>query len=97
MELQILLSDSKTKRLKALLRDNQLNIKQTIHFGSKDGQTYIDHGDKTKRENYIKRHQALNEDWNSINAGSLSRYILWGQSTDINKNINDYKKKFRLI
>lgn len=97
MELNIVLSDSKNKRLKAVIKDAGTNVKQTIHFGAKDGSTYIDHGDKTKRQNYIKRHQALNEDWDSINAGSLSRYILWGEHTDINRNINDYKRKFRLI
>jgi hypothetical protein len=95
MELDITLSDSKNKRLKAILKN--MHVKKTIHFGAKDGQTYIDHKDKTKRENYIKRHKALNEDWSSVNAGSLSRYILWGDNTDINRNINDYKKKFGLI
>ncbi len=95
MELDITLSDSKNKRLKAVLKN--MHVKKTIHFGAKNGQTYIDHGDKAKRENYIKRHQALNEHWGSINAGSLSRYILWGNHTDINKNINGYKKRFGLL
>ncbi len=90
-------SDSKTKRYKAILKDDVVGIKQTIQFGAKNGNTYIDHGDKKKRYNYIKRHQALNEDWNSINAGSLSRFILWGDDTDINNNIKDYKKRFKLL
>ena len=85
----IIKSTRKDKRLEAILKDGT-----SIHFGAKNGSTYIDHGDKKKRENYIKRHQ-VNEDWNTINAGSLSRFILWGDSNDIGKNILDYKKKFK--
>jgi hypothetical protein len=85
----IVKSTRKDKRFEAIFKDGT-----SIHFGSKNGSTYIDHGDKIKRENYIKRHQ-VNEDWNTINAGSLSRYILWGDSNDLGKNILDYKKKFK--
>jgi len=65
-----------------------------IHFGLKGGSTYIDHGDKNKRDAYIKRHQ-VNEDWTKINPASLSRYILW-HDKDINKNIKYYKNKFNI-
>ncbi len=65
-----------------------------IHFGS-NGQAYIDHGDEIKKKNYIKRHQ-VNEEWTKINPGSLSRFILWGPYTDINKNIKYYKNKFNI-
>jgi hypothetical protein len=68
---------------------------RTIHFGLKAGQTYIDHQDKKKRENYIKRHQ-VNEDWTTPNAGSLSRFLLWGDSTDLNTNIQKFKSKFNI-
>lgn len=69
--------------------------KKTIHFGSNVGTTYIDEGDKIKRENYIKRHEA-NEDWDNINPGSLSRYILWGEHKNINKNVRAYLKRFNI-
>ena len=68
---------------------------KTYHFGQKDGSTYIDHGDKVKRDAYIKRHK-VNENWDAVNAGSLSRHLLWGNSTNIKNNIRDYKKKFNL-
>jgi hypothetical protein len=64
------------------------------NFGSKGSNTYLDHHDKTKRDNYLKRHK-VNEDWTKINAGSLSAYILWGNSTDITKNLKDYLKRFK--
>ena len=66
-----------------------------IHFGAKNGSTYLEHKDKKKRENYIKRHK-VNEDWTKINPASLSRFILWGDSTNINDNIEDYKKRFKI-
>ena len=64
-----------------------------VHFGSKNGNTYIDHGDKTKRSNYIKRHQ-VNEDFdNPYSPGALSRWLLWGDSTDLYKNLKEFRKK----
>ena len=33
-----------------------------------------------KKKNYIKRHQALNEDWDSITPASASRWLLWSGS-----------------
>jgi len=67
-----------------------------IHFGQKNGQTYIDHGDKEKRDAYLKRHQK-NEDWNDpYTAGALSRWILWGDSSNINNNIKYFKQRFKL-
>ena len=64
----------------------------TIHFGSKTSKTYLDHGDKDKRRAYIARH-APNERWDEVNAGSLSRYLLW-EGTDLEKNLKAYFKRF---
>jgi len=82
-------STRKDKRYQATFNNGK-----TIHFGS-SGQTYIDHGDKIKRENYIKRH-AVNEDWTKVNAGSLSRFLLWGDYTTLEQNHNAYMKKFNI-
>ncbi len=67
----------------------------TIHFGSKNSSTFLDHHDKIKRSNYLKRHK-VNEDWNQINAGSLSAYILWGDTSDLYKNLIKYLDKFKI-
>ena len=83
------LEASNTKRYKVVINN------KTYHFGQKGGSTYIDHGDKKKRDAYIKRHK-VNEDWTKVNAGSLSRWILWGNSTNIKNNIRDYIKRFNL-
>ena len=67
----------------------------TIHFGSKNSSTFLDHHDKVKRSNYLKRHK-VNEDWNQVNAGSLSAYILWGDSSDMYANLISYLDKFNI-
>ena len=67
----------------------------TIHFGSKNSSTFLDHQDKTKRSNYLKRHM-VNEDWEHVNAGSLSAYLLWGPTTDIKTNLMTYLDKFNI-
>ena len=63
------------------------------HFGSKGSFTYVDGADEQTRTNYIKRHK-VNENWEKVNAGSLSRYILWGDSKSIIKNLKSYLKRF---
>ena len=81
----------KGKRWVAIFEDGT-----KINFGLKNGNTYIDHHDKKKRENYIKRHQ-VNENFNNPkSASSLSRWILWGDDIDINTNIKKFKQKFNL-
>ena len=69
------------------------NPKKTIHFGQLGGSTYIDHKNIIKRENYLKRH-AVREDWNHVNAGSLSAFVLLGPTTSITKNLVEYLEHF---
>ena len=78
---------------KLVIKFSEPNL--TIHFGSKNSSTYLDHYDKVKRSNYLKRHK-VNEDWNQINAGSLSAYILWGDSSDMYANLISYLDKFNI-
>lgn len=84
-------SDKRGKRLVALFFDGS-----TTYFGLEGGITYIDIGDIEMKKNYLARHK-VNEDWNDPKkASTLSRWILWGSSTDIHKNIASYKKRFNL-
>lgn len=67
-----------------------------VYFGSPTGSTYIDHGDDILRENYIKRHSKLNEDWNDpYTPGTLSRFLLW-EKKNLRYAINSYKKRFNI-
>ena len=93
--LDIVKSKNKKKKFDAIITDKK-GEKKVIPFGAAGYSDFIlSGGDKKKREAYIKRH-SKNEDWNKINAGSLSRYILWGKSSNMETNIKDFKKKFNL-
>ena len=93
--LNIIKSHLKNKKFDAILTDKKGN-KKVIPFGAEGYSDYIlSGGDKKKREAYIKRHKK-NEDCNKINPASLSRYILWGDSKNLDTNIKDFMKKFNL-
>ena len=71
-----------------------------VNFGLKNPKigTYIDKGDKVMRKNYIKRHEATEKKFYSdpMRPATLSRFVLWGESTSLKQNIDNYKKKFNL-
>jgi hypothetical protein len=81
-------STRKDKKLMLILPN------KTIHFGSAKSTTFVEGATDKKKENYLKRH-AVREDWTKVNAGSLSRFILW-DSNNIETNIKKYIKKFKL-
>ena len=78
-------------------KDGKLKKKKTTHFGAKGYTDYLISKDKERRARYIKRHTNSRENHNNpMSAGSLSRYILWGDSTSKQSNIRAFKKKFNL-
>lgn len=81
-------SSKSQKRFDAFI-DSKTKI---ISFGQRGGSTFIDHHDKQKKKNYIKRH-CVNEDWTKINAGSLSRYLLWNKPSLVD-SANDFAQRF---
>jgi hypothetical protein len=84
-------SNRKGKRYKVVFANGKV-----VHFGQEGGSTYIDHGDKVKRAAYLARHKK-NEDWNDpYSAGSLSRYLLWGDSTSLDVNHAAFMNRFRV-
>lgn len=87
-------SEKPDKKMKAIFEVNGRT--RTIHFGQKNADDYTITKDKEQRERYLTRHKA-NESWNDpLTAGSLAKWILWGNSTSIHKNIEEFKKKFNL-
>jgi hypothetical protein len=82
-------STRQTKRFKIVFSEP----KKIIHFGQRGGNTYIDHQDDRKRENYLKRHM-VNEDWSEVNPGSLSAFLLWGPSSDLRTNLTSFLRKY---
>ena len=84
-------STRKEKKMVAKFDDGS-----ATHFGLKGSSTYLDNKDDAKRSAYLKRHKA-NEQWNNPKtAGSLSKHILWGETTSLQANIKSFKKKFNL-
>jgi len=91
MKMQLYLSDKPSKRFVVIFGDKK------YYFGSPVGSTYIDHGDKLKRENYRKRHYANKTEKyridNLVHSPALfSYYILWGDSNNINTNLKKLNK-----
>ena len=87
-------SDRKDKKLVATFTTN--GKEKEIHFGAKGYSDYTIHKDPERRKRYLDRHRK-NENWSKADTpGSLAKHLLWGQSTSLKKNIQDFKKKFNL-
>lgn len=84
-------SNKKDKRYKATFDNGKV-----VHFGAKNGSTYIDHKDKKKRENYIKRHDVRENFDDPYTAGALARWLLWGDFTDLEKNHKAFMKRYKV-
>ena len=93
MHLEIRSSSKPNKKYDAIFtRKDKTTI--VIRFGDKRYEDYTQHKNKKRRELYILRHRK-NENWdNPETAGSLSRYIPWGNSSDLQKNIKALKTRF---
>lgn len=67
-----------------------------VHFGSKGMDDYTITKDKEQRDRYRARHKKDLETKDPSRAGYLSMFLLWGDSTSLQENIKDYKKRFDL-
>ena len=98
--IKITRSSAKNKKYTALIKYNDDQKKPVIrHFGAKGMDDFVGtDGNKAtlqQRENYRNRHKSgATAKFDTPNA--LSYYILWGDSTSINKNIADFKKRYNL-
>jgi hypothetical protein len=92
-------SDKKDKRFKAVFTYDD-GKKKTRHFGLKNFKkgTYIDHKDKEIRKNYRARHEPPEKKFynDPTRPATLSRFILWGDATNLTDAVKDYKKRFKL-
>lgn len=86
----------KNKKLKAIFYDAEGKKIKTTQFGDSRYEDYTQHKDKKRRSKYLTRHKKDLEKGNYMNAGYLSYYILWGASTSRDKNIQAYKRRFKL-
>lgn len=91
--MKVEISKRKNKRYVAIFDNGK-----KVHFGFKGGSTYIDHKDKVKRKNYRARHDVNEKKFygNPYRPATLSRYILWGEATNLKDAIKDYEGKFKV-
>lgn len=83
------------KKMMATFYDAAKKKVKTTHFGQENASDYTQHGDLTRKMNYIARHEK-NENWgNYMSPGSLSLFILWNKPT-ISAAIKDYMYRFKL-
>jgi len=93
-------SDRPSKRLCIVISYNE--VEYNYHFGLNGGRTYLDHKDKNKRDAYRKRHYANKKEKqlidNNIPSPALFSYrLLWGDSSNLKKNIEDLQKVFNTV
>lgn len=94
MRVVIKKSTNPKKKYMAIFYEGDKKVR-TTHFGASGMSDFTKHRDPKRKQRYINRHKKR-ENWNDfMSAGSLSRYILWGETT-LKKSIDEYKKKFKL-
>jgi len=79
------------KKWRAEFSDNK-----SVEFGQAGADDYTITKDKAQRDRYRARHMKDLETDDPRRAGFLSMEILWGNSTDIARNIASYKRKYNL-
>lgn len=89
--LRVVHARNPAKKLRAEFSDGK-----SVEFGSAGMDDYTITGDRAQRERYRARHKSdlLTDD--PRRAGFLSYYLLWGESTDLGRNIATYKRMFNL-
>lgn len=96
MIISLIASPRIKKRFRAVFADGK-----EIDFGLKGGQTYIDHKNRDKKLNYWRRHWANKTERKLIqnlvpSPALLSAMLLWGGSTDLDRNIQTLNNLWRV-
>jgi hypothetical protein len=93
MGTNLILSHSKVQGKRYVVKVYQDgDFMRSINFGSSEHENYTMHKDIVRKRRYIDRHEK-HEDWTKINAGSLSRYLLWNKPT-LTASVKDFQRRF---
>lgn len=84
------------KKLQAVFINKKTGRTKITQFGASGMSDYTINKDKERRSRYRSRHQKDLNTNDPTKAGYLSYYILWGDSTNKQQNIKNYKSKFNL-
>ena len=86
-------SDKPKKKFYVEFVNPDTNRKKRIYFGSAGMSDMSQHGDESRKANYMRRHQAR-EDWYDLStAGAWAKHLLWNLDT-LSKSIKDMEKRF---
>ena len=96
MKLEIKPSTAKNKKWTAIFYNGEGKKIKTSQFGDSRYEDYTQHKDKKRRDKYRDRHKKDLASGDYMKPGFLSYYILWGASTDLDKNISSFKRRFKL-
>ena len=94
MKVDIRKSTNTEKKLMAIFYEDGKKIK-TVHFGSKLGSSYIDHGDDKIKNAWTARHKVRGTFNDYKSPSALAYHVLWNKPT-LQESIKDYKKRFNL-
>ena len=89
-------SPKKEKKFRAIFKDTNGKIIKQTDFGSAGMSDFTIHKDKDRRKRYRNRHRKDLDTKDFKRAGYLSYYILWGDSSNFDKAVKDYKIRFKL-
>jgi hypothetical protein len=84
-------SDKEDKKYMVTFENRKTKRTKTIYFGAAGYEHYTEgHLDKERKDNYIKRHRGMGEDWSDpLTAGYWAKKFLWQYKT--------YKEAFKYI
>ena len=94
--IKIVKSEKPEKKYDAVFKDPRTGREHTTSFGDSSMEDYTQHHDKVRRAAYRSRHAKDLLTHDPTRAGYLSYWILWGDSTSVDKNISTYRRKFNL-
>ena len=93
--LRVVKSDQPDKKFTAVFLTPEGRTR-TTHFGAKGMDDYTITKDKEQRDRYRTRHKKDLKTRDPTRAGFLSMFLLWGEHTSLERNIEDYKKRFNM-
>ena len=98
--LSVVQSEKPEKKFKATFGEKPVkgeSKQKMVHFGQRGADDYTKTKDKEQRERYRARHAKEAKFYGDpTRPATLSRFILWGESTNLKENIKMYKQKFNI-
>lgn len=97
---KVVKSDAKGKKFTAYFcmceGVSKCSKKKKVHFGQENADDYTITKDKEQRDRYRARTKSVYNKAPPTSASRLAGDLLWGDSTSLQQNIKDYKKKYNL-